>query len=135
MEGFPSYEIIREWLDEIEDEVPEAFYKELSGGVLLLPEEMKHRESDDSRPLYILGQYKRNIMGRTIVIYYGSFKKLYSHRKEQAVKKQLKDTLFHEFTHHLESLAGERGLEKKDVEKMKRYKERRYNVKGVEQSE
>ena len=125
MDEFPSYDTVRDWLEELAEEIPEVFFKELSGGVLLLPEEKYHAESDKSHPLYIMGQYRRNAMGRTIVIYYGSFKQVYSRRPEKVVKEKLKDTLLHEFTHHLESLAGERGLEKKDSAKMEKYRIRR----------
>lgn len=125
MNEFPSFEEIRELLDEIAEEVPEAFYQELHGGIILMPEEKKHRESKDSENLYIMGEYHRNVMGRKILIYYGSFKKMYPKASIGILRKKLKDTLLHEFTHHIESLAGERGLEKKDEEKMKKYRQRK----------
>lgn len=125
MNEFPSFDEIRELLDEIAEEVPEAFYRELHGGIILIPEEKKHRESKHSGNLYIMGEYHRNAMGRKILIYYGSFKKMYSKASMEALRKKLKDTLFHEFTHHIESLAGERGLERKDEEKMQKYRQRR----------
>ena len=122
MNEFPSFDEIREVLDEIAEEVPEAFYRELHGGIILIPEEKKHRESKDSGNLYIMGEYHRNVMGRKIMIYYGSFKKVYPKASLTVLREKLKDTLFHEFTHHIESLAGERGLEKKDEEKMQKYR-------------
>lgn len=122
MKEFPSFEEVRELLDQIAEEVPEAFYKELHGGIILIPEEKKHRESVETRNLYIMGEYHRNVMGRKILIYYGSFKKMYPRVSLQNLRKKLKDTLLHEFTHHIESLAGEKGLEKKDEEKMKKYR-------------
>ena len=125
MNEFPSFEEIRELLDEIAEEVPEAFYQELHGGIILMPEEKKHRESKDFENLYIMGEYHRNVMGRKILIYYGSFKKMYPKASIGILRKKLKDTLLHEFTHHIESLAGERGLEKKDEEKMKKYRQRK----------
>jgi hypothetical protein len=54
-------------------------------------------------------------MGRYITIYYGSFSHVYGHLEKKALKEQLRETLKHEFTHHIESLAGERGLEIKDA--------------------
>ncbi|NBG89303.1 metallopeptidase family protein [Isachenkonia alkalipeptolytica] len=125
MSEFPSFEETREMLDEIAEEVPEAFYRELHGGIILIPEEKKHRESKEAGNLYIMGEYHRNAMGRKILIYYGSFKKMYPKAPIHILRKKLKDTLLHEFTHHIESLAGERGLEKKDEEKMHRYRQRR----------
>jgi len=125
MTEFPSFDEIRELLDEIAEEVPEAFYRELHGGIILIPEEKKHRESNGSGNLYIMGEYHKNVMGRKILIYYGSFKKMYPKASIGILRKKLKDTLLHEFTHHIESLAGERGLEKKDEEKMKKYRQRK----------
>jgi hypothetical protein len=102
-------------LDELADELPPLFYEELNGGILLLPDarEGSHENSDN---MYILGEYHlTHSMGRYIVIYYGSFEKLFGHLPEESLKMELRKTLRHEFTHHLESLAGERDLEKYDA--------------------
>ena len=112
-------------LNEIMDEIPEVFTKDLNGGVCLLPEYKLHpqRLGDD---LYIMGEYHRNLsMGRYIVIYYGSFERIYSHLPHEKFRERLRKTLLHEFTHHLESLAGERGLEKKDEQDIAKYRLRR----------
>ena len=64
-------------LDTIANTLPPAFYEELNGGILLLPEAKRHPKArgDD---LYIMGEYHRDqIMGRYIVIYYGSFERVY----------------------------------------------------------
>ena len=109
-------------LDEIAEELPAEFYKELNGGILLLPDRKvsPHAREED---LYIMGEYHHSSsMGRMIYIYFGSFQQLYPEISGDRMKKKLKDTLLHEFTHHLESLAGERGLEIKDQEQLKRYK-------------
>jgi hypothetical protein len=50
--------------------------------------------------------------------------RVFGHLDNEQLKKQLRKTLRHEFTHHIESLAGERGLEKKDAEFMARYLKR-----------
>jgi hypothetical protein len=108
-------------LDELAEELPPIFYKELNGGILLLPEEKlsRYARSDD---LYILGEYRRSAgMGRYIIIYYGSFIALFGHLSEEKMTRELRKTLRHEFTHHLESLAGEDGLEKEDDEFMRGY--------------
>ena len=44
-------------LDEIADELPEVIFKDLNGGVYLLPEIKKHHKSRKHQPLYILGEY------------------------------------------------------------------------------
>ena len=113
-------------LEEIAEELPREFYKKLNGGILLLPDVKLHpaRRADD---LYIMGEYHHSReMGRYIVIYYGSFERLYGHLNADEMREQLKKTLVHEFTHHIENLAGERGLEVKDAAAMARYR-RRYN--------
>ena len=109
-------------LEEISQELPEEFYRELNGGILLLPEAKRHPESMED-DLYILGEYHRSTaMGRYIVIYYGSFERVHGHLSPDLFKEQLKSTLLHEFTHHLEGLAGEWGLEIKDAQFMNQYK-------------
>lgn len=110
-------------LDEIASELPREFYKELNGGILLLPQ-AKRNPIGKNNDLYVMGQYNHNSsMGRYIAIYYGSFEKLYGHLGRNALKKRLAHTLKHEFTHHLESLAGEHSLEKKDEEFIRKYLE------------
>lgn len=116
-------------LDEIADELPPEFFRELNGGILLLPEAALHPENR-ANDLYILGQYHHStVMGRYIAIYYGSFERIYGFLPPELFREHLRKTLLHEFTHHLESLAGERGLEIKDAQQMAAYRER-YEAKG-----
>jgi hypothetical protein len=108
-------------LDELAEELPPVFYEELNGGILLLPEA---RLSDYARndDLYILGEYRYSYgMGRYIVMFYGSFIALFGHLPARRMKEELRKTLRHEFTHHLESLAGEDDLEKEDEAFMRDY--------------
>ena len=108
-------------LDDIAEGLPQEFYKELNGGILLLPD-VKFSEYAQKDDLYIMGEYVRSgVMGRLIYIYFGSFERVYGYLSPAAFKEQLRETLLHEFTHHLESLAGERGLEKKDDVSLDRY--------------
>jgi len=111
-------------LDEIAAELPGEFYKYLNGGVILLEECKAHPQS--AGDLYIMGEYvHRQDMGRYICLYYGSFMRMYSHVPEDFLRVKLRETLLHEFTHHLESLAGERDLEKKDKIDLWKYKMRK----------
>ena len=66
--------------------------------------------------MYILGEYCYDQMGRYILLYYGSFAALAEkeHWTEEDWEEELYTTLAHEFTHHIEGLAGERGLDLKD---------------------
>lgn len=110
-------------LDEIAESLPQEFYKELNGGILLLPD-AKLSSYAEQEDLYTMGEYHNShSMGRIIYIYFGSFEKIYPHITAEGVKKKLRDTLLHEFTHHLESLAGEKGLEKKDALQLQKYQE------------
>lgn len=123
MNEFPTIDQVHLILEEISEEIPREFFRELNEGVILLPRSKVHPESTEEKPLYILGEYRKSVTGRNIVIYYGSFSKAFSGISERQLRKKLKDTLLHEFTHHLESLAGERGLEKKDAENIQQYRD------------
>jgi hypothetical protein len=108
-------------LSELTDELPEIFFKELSGGVILLPE-TKRSPVKGADGLYILGEYHRNInLGRYIVIYYGSFRRVHGSLQYEDYKNELRKVLRHEFRHHMESLAGERGLEVEDAKFIRDY--------------
>ena len=113
-------------LDEIAESFPQAFYTELNGGISLLPD----AKADPDFPpgeMYILGEYCHDQMGRYINLYYGSFEALAKLEgwTDQDWEDELYDTLAHEFTHHIEGLAGERGLEVKDEAYMEQFRDRR----------
>ena len=122
MSDFPTIEEVHHILDEIAEELPQDFFTELNKGIVLLPQYKVHPESRDQDRLYIMGEYGRDITGRHIAIYYGSFEKIYGGLSTEALKERLRDTLLHEFTHHWESLAGERGLEVEDARDMEKYR-------------
>ena len=116
-----SFDEIGEILDEVAEEVPEQFFERLNGGVSLLPETRLHPE-DVAGNLYTLGEYHHDQMGRYIYIYYGSLTQTFPQLDRDGMRAELRRVLFHEFTHHLESLAGERGLEYKDAMDVAEYK-------------
>ena len=119
-----SIDEMEQMLGEFADQLPEEFFTDLNGGILLLPDVKLHhgRVKDD---LYIMGEYHRSrAMGRYIVIYYGSFKQVYGHASDKKLKAKLEATLKHEFTHHLESLGGQRDLAIEDDRRMARYLQR-----------
>jgi len=116
---------MEEMLDEIAGDIPQDFYTELNGGIILLSQVKKNKDhgTDD---LYVLGEYSRSInLGRFISIYYGSFKKVYKNSSKKKIRKQLEKTLKHEFRHHLESLSGERDLEIEDEQFIANYLKKR----------
>lgn len=120
-----EFEEVGKILDEIAAELPQELYNELNGGIILLPQ-VKLDPVGRNNDLYIMGEYHSGGgLGRYIAIYYGSFERLYGHLSREDLKKQLTSTLKHEFTHHLESLAGERDLEKEDERFLEDYLSRR----------
>lgn len=119
-----SIEEMEEMLDEIASEIPKEIYRELNGGIILLPD-VKYNNIRGRNDLYILGEYHRGGgMGRYITIYYGSFMHVYGFLGEESLKEKVKHTLKHELTHHMESLAGERNLEIKDAQYIADYLKR-----------
>lgn len=113
-------------LDEIAGELPPEIYKDLNGGIVLLPQVKMHKKSVDD-DLYVMGEYRHErISGRYIVIYFGSVEKLYGSLSRDRLKKKLMLVVKHEFVHHLESLAGERQLEIEDEQKLNEYLKKKY---------
>ena len=108
-----SFDEVGNLLDEMAEEFPEEFYQELNGGISLLPEAVEDPQGEE---LYIMGEYCNDTMGKYINLYYGSFAALAQQENwsEEDWEDELYTTLAHEFTHHIEGLAGERGLEIKD---------------------
>lgn len=121
---FPSMDEVNAILSDLADEIPSDFFIELHGGILLIEPPKMHPDSQTGRPLYIMGEYVRNNLGCQIKIYYGSFKKIYPTASINHLRDALKETLIHEFTHHLEHRAGLRGLEIKDAKMLSDYKKK-----------
>ena len=123
-----SYDEVGMMLDEVAREMPEDLYIELNGGVILLPDIKIHPESSGTNNLYILGEYHNQPLGlgRYITIYYGSFIRVYGYSTPERQKDELRRVVYHEFQHHLESLAGDRSLEVQDAIDIAKYK-RRFN--------
>lgn len=108
-------------LDEIAEDFPSEFFKDLNGGIILLSKVKLHKKSVDD-DLYVMGEYHHDrISGRYIVVYYGSVDKLYGNLSRNRLKNKLKSIIKHEFLHHFESLAGERQLEIEDELQLKKY--------------
>lgn len=107
-------------LDEIADSMPYELYRELSGGILLMPQHKIHPKAIDN-DLYILGEYCRSSIGTCIKIYYGSFLRVYSHLPFEQYKERLRAVLAHELRHHNETLAGYKDLIVYDDEQIAKY--------------
>ena len=101
--------------------LPDYARDHLSGGVLIDPSAYLQpaRVADD---LYILGTYNTGgYMGSQIVLYYGSFMAVMGAASRDTVRSQIRETLRHEFLHHLETRAGEKTLVEEDRDRMIKY--------------
>ena len=121
-----TFDQVGELLDEMAEEFPQEFYQDLNGGVCLLPEAKPDPDFPEGE-MYILGEYCNDMMGRYINLYYGSFAALAEQEgwTEEDWEDELWETFAHEFTHHVEGLAGERGLEIKDEAFLEKYRAQR----------
>ena len=100
-----SPEEYRKIVSELLDELPEEFFRELSGGVLV-SEECAVPEYARGDDLFALGQYQQQAGMRQIILFRGSFDRVYPLADAAQAKKLLRGVLRHEFRHHLESLGG-----------------------------
>lgn len=116
---FPSLEAFRELVAETLDELPQFFFKELSGGVIVQP----GSGPSEHQGLLTMGQYRVGLIGRQVVIYYGSFATRYSSLNYDELLAQVRGTVRHEFRHHLESLSGMHGVDTLEAEDRRQLKE------------
>ena len=117
------YDEVKLILDCLIDEIPEEIFGELNGGVMLLEDEVTHPDSRDGNELYILGQYhyEPRGLGRYVTLHYGSLCRVCQNMSTGQVEEKLREVLRHELVHHLENLAGDSSLEKKDKEDIEKY--------------
>ena len=110
-------------LDEMAEEFPEEFYRDLNGGISLLPD----TKADPQFPpgeMYILGEYCDDCLGQYINLYYGSFAALAEREDwdEQTWEDELYTTLSHELTHHMEGRGGLHALDDRDAAELEEYR-------------
>lgn len=107
-----SFEASEIWVAELAEQLPQEILDKLNCGIILLPDVLY-----DDDGLLILGQYHVDPMGlgRYVTINYGSVVAAHGHLGEKSFKEKLKSVLYHELTHHLESLAGDHSLEVQDA--------------------
>ena len=92
-------------VSELLDELPEAFFRELSGGVIV-SEAAVIPDYAQRNDLYTLGQYQVLSGMRQIVLFKGSFDRAYPQAAAAEAKALLRGILRHEFRHHVEALGG-----------------------------
>ena len=111
----PTYEQMGDMLEEIAAQFPDAFLEGLDGGIQL---EEKELPDPDFPPgeMYIMGEYWHDLLGRYILLYYGSFAALLQEEDEEVWRDEIFATVAHEFTHHLEETAMLHALDDADAE-------------------
>ncbi len=118
-----SLEEYRSILEELTDELPEEFFRELSGGVIV-SEETVIPDYARGNDLYTMGHYEVLPGIRQITLFKGSFDQVYPHADAVEAKRLLRGILRHEFRHHLEFLGGvhnSSSLEAEDEREKQRY--------------
>ena len=98
-------EEFRKIISELLDELPEAFFRGLTGGVIVSEGTMVPDYAQNNN-LYTMGQYRVFSGVRQIVIYKGSFDRVFPLADAAETRRRMRGILRHEFRHHLESLGG-----------------------------
>ena len=117
-----SFDEVGSLLDEMAEEFPEEFYQELNGGISLLPEAVEDPQGEE---LYIMGEYCNDMMGKYINLYYGSFAALAQQEDwdRETWEAELRTTLSHELTHHMEGLSGLHALDDQDAAELAQWRQ------------
>ena len=114
---------VNDILDEIAESFPEVLFQELNGGINLLEEALPDPEFPVGE-MYILGEYCDDCLGLYINLYYGSFAALAERENwdETVWRDELRITLSHELTHHMENRSGLHALDDRDAEELARWR-------------
>ncbi len=100
-----SLEEYKKIISELLDELPEAFFQKLSGGVIV-SEAAVIPDYAQGNDLYTMGEYQIYSGIRQIVMFKGSFDRAYPWTDAVKAREILRGILRHEFRHHLEYLGG-----------------------------
>lgn len=113
-------------LDALAEQFPQPLFHGLNGGVNLLEDALPDPEFP-GQALYILGEYCEDMMGRYINLYYGSFAALAESENwtREDWTRELRTTLSHELTHHMEARAGTDSLDRRDAAELEAYRAER----------
>ena len=119
-----TFEQAGELLDVMAETFPPPLFDGLNGGVNLLEEAVPDQEFPEAR-VYVLGEYCNDLLGRYINLYYGSFAAMAENEDwtEADWEEELRQTLSHELTHHMEGRSGLHALEDKDEAEMASWRE------------
>ena len=120
-----TFDQTADYLDEIAEGFPAVLFEELNGGVNLLEDTVPDPEFPEGE-MYILGEYCDDCLGFYINLYYGSFAAL-AEREDwdaQIWEEELRITLSHELTHHMENRSGLHALDDRDAAELAAWKQR-----------
>ncbi len=87
------------------DELPAEFFRDLTGGVIVSEDAVIPDYARDS-DLYTLGLYNVFSGVRQVILYKGSFDRVFPLADAAETRRRMRGILRHEFRHHLESLGG-----------------------------
>lgn len=110
-------------VSELLDELPEEFFRKLCGGVIV-SESLAVPDYARGNDLYTMGLYKVFSGVRQIIVFKGSFDRVYPQADAEEARVLLRGILRHEFRHHLEFLGGIHdagSLEAEDERKKRAY--------------
>ena len=115
---------VMDFLDETAEQFPPALFDELNGGVNLLEDTVRDPDFPEGE-MFILGEYCNDMMGRYINLYYGSFAALARQEDwdRETWEAELRATLSHELTHHMEQRSGLHALDDRDAEELEQWRE------------
>ena len=96
-----EFSLFRKTADRIVSTLPTVLFRQLNGGVLVLPVARSDGE------YLVMGEYIEDPgLGSIIVLYYGSFAEELEDASEDQWIEEIEETILHELRHHVESLAG-----------------------------
>ena len=118
-----SIDEVNDILDEMAEGFPEVLFDGLNGGINLLEEAVPDPEFPEGE-MYILGEYLDDLLGNYINLYYGSFAALAEKEgwDRAAWEQELRTTLSHELTHHMELRSGLHALDDRDVAELEEFR-------------
>ena len=119
-----SFEQAGDLLDTLAESFPEALFDGLNGGVNFQEEAVPDQEFPKGQ-VYSLGEYCDDLLGRYINLYYGSFAAMAENEDwtGEDWEQELRQTLSHELTHHMEGRSGLHALDDKDEAEMASWQE------------
>ena len=117
-----SYDQLGDLMEQEAARFPDAFFDHLNGGIRLEEEALPDPDFPEGE-MFIMGEYCHDMLGRYIVLYYGSFAALLAEEDEETWKDEIFATVAHEFTHHMEDTAGLHALDDKDAEFLRQARE------------